>query len=74
MVREAIFLRIVRPGADNAEALAWLERALGHARDRGQERLENLLEIVRADVIFEIRFTIGALDGKPPNDGEISGV
>ena len=66
-------MRIVKPGADNAEALAWLERALGHARDRGQRRLENLLEIVRADIVFEMRLAIGALDGKPPSDGEIGG-
>jgi hypothetical protein len=67
-------LRILKPVADNAEVLAWLERALGHARDRGQERLENLLEIVRADVKFEMRLAIGPLDGKPPNEGEIGGV
>jgi hypothetical protein len=68
-----MFLRIVRPGADNAEALAWLERALEYARDRGQKRLENLLEIVRADVVFEMRLAIGALDGKPPSDGVTGG-
>ncbi len=66
-------MRIMRPGADNAEALAWLERALGHARDRGQKRLENLLEIVRADIVFEMRLAIGALDDKPSSDGEIGG-
>ena len=66
-------MRIVRPGADNAEALAWLERALGHARDRGQKRLENLLKIVRADVVFEMKLGTGALDGKPSSDGEIGG-
>ena len=63
----------MRPGADNAEALVWLERALGHARDRGQKRLENLLETVRADIVFEMRLAIGALDGKPSSDGEIGG-
>ena len=63
-------MRIARPGADNAEALAWLELALVHARNRGQRRLENLLEVVRADVIFEMRLAIGALDGKPPSDGD----
>ncbi len=63
----------MRPGADNAEALAWLERALGHARDEGQKRLENLLEIVRADVVFEMRLVTGALDGKPSRDGGIGG-
>lgn len=64
-------MRIMRPGADNAEALAWLERALVHARDRGQKRLENLLKIVRADVVFEMRLATGTLDGKPSSDGEI---
>jgi len=50
-----------------------LERALGHARDRGQKRLENLLKIVRADVVFEMKLGTGALDGKPSSDGEIGG-
>ena len=66
-------MRIVRPGADNAEALAWLERALRHARDRGHKRLENLLKIVRADIVFEMRLAVGTLDGKPPSDGDIGG-
>jgi hypothetical protein len=66
-------LRIMRPAADNAEVLAWLDRALGHARDRGQERLENLLEIVRADVVFEMRLATGTLDGRPSSEGEIGG-
>jgi hypothetical protein len=64
-------LKIVRPGADNAEVLAWLECALEHTRYQGQSRLENLLKIVRADILFEMRFAIGALDGKPLSDGEI---
>ena len=64
-------MRIVRPGADNLGALAWLERALEHARDRGQRKLENLLETVRADVVFEIRFTGGVLDGRHPTGQEI---
>ncbi len=66
-------MRIVRPGADNAEALAWLERALEHARDRGQERLENMLKIVRADVVFEMKLGTGTLDGRPSSDEEIGG-
>ena len=66
-------MRTVRPGADNAEALVWLERALGHARDRGQKRLENLLKIVRADIVFEMKLAIGTLDGKSPSDGDIGG-
>jgi hypothetical protein len=65
-------LKIARPGADNAEVLAWLECALEHARHQGQSRLEDLLKIVRADILFEMRLTIGALDGKPLSDGEIS--
>lgn len=51
-------MRILRPGADNAEALAWLERALGQTRNGGQKRLENLLEIVRADIVLEMRLSI----------------
>lgn len=66
-------MRIMRPAADNAEALAWLDRALGHARERGQERLENLLKIVRADVVFEVRLATGMLGGRPTSDGEIGG-
>lgn len=66
-------MRIMRPGADNAEVLAWLEHALEHARDRGQKKLENLLEIVRADVVFEMRLATGTLDGNPTSDGEIGG-
>ena len=69
--REEIFLRIVRPGADNAEVLAWLERALEHTRYQGQSRLEDLLKIVRADILFEMKLALGALDGKPLSDGEI---
>lgn len=61
----------MRPWADNAGALAWLERALEHARDQGQRRLENLLETVRSDVVLEMRLTGGVLDGKPPTGQEI---
>lgn len=63
----------MRPAADNAEALAWLDRALGHACDRGQERLENLLKIVRADVVLEMRLATGTLDGRPSSEVEIDG-
>ncbi len=66
-------MRIMRPRGDNAETLAWLEHALGQARGRGQKRLENLLEIVRADVVFEMRLALGALDGKSSSDGEPGG-
>lgn len=34
---EEAILKIMRPVADNAGALAWLESALEHARDRGQK-------------------------------------
>ena len=64
-------MKIVGPEADNAEVLAWLERALEHTRHQGQSSLEDLLKIVRADILFEMRLTIGALDGKPLSDGEI---
>ena len=64
-------MKILGPGADNAEVLAWLERALEHTRHQGQSSLEDLLKIVRADILFEMRLTIGALDGKPLSDGEI---
>ena len=64
-------MKIVGPGGDNAEVLAWLERALEHTRHQGQSSLEDLLKIVRADILFEMRLTIGALDGKPLSDGEI---
>jgi hypothetical protein len=29
------------------------------------------LVMVRADIVLEMRLAIGALDGKPPSDGEI---
>ena len=64
-------MKIVGPEADNAEVLAWLERALEHTRHQRQSRLEDLLKIVRADILFEMRVTIGALDGKPLSDGEL---
>jgi hypothetical protein len=60
----------MRPGADNAGALAWLEYALEHARNRGQRRLESLLEAVRAEILFEMKLASGLLDGRPPTDRE----
>ena len=65
-------MRVIRPGADNAEALAWLENALGYARNQGQKRLENLLKAVRTEVLFEIRLTAGAFGDQPLADGEIA--
>ena len=64
-------MKIVGPEADNAEVLAWLERALEHTRHQRQSRLEDLLKIVRADILFEMRLTIDALVGKPLSEGEI---
>ncbi len=61
----------MRPGADNAGALAWLEYALEHARDRGQRRLENLLEAVRAEIMLEMKLAPGLLDARPPTDREL---
>ena len=69
--KEEVFLRIMRAEADNAGALAWLEYALEHARDRGQRRLENLLETVRTEIVLEIKLTPGMLAGRPPTDREI---
>jgi hypothetical protein len=62
----------MRPEADNAGALAWLEYALEHARNRGQRRLENFLEAVRAEIMLEMKLAPGILDGRPPTDREIS--
>jgi len=39
---------------ENLEALAWLDRSLEQARDRGQRRLEDLLETVLVEVMFEL--------------------
>jgi hypothetical protein len=60
----------MRPGADNAAALAWLEYALEHARDRRQRRLESLLEAVRVEIVFEMKLASGVLDGRAPTDWE----
>lgn len=68
---EEAILKIMRPVADNAGALAWLESALEHARDRGQKRLENLLKTVRTEILFEMRLTAGVLDSRSPAEGEI---
>ena len=63
-------MRIIRPGADNAAALAWLEYALEHAHKQGQRRLESLLEAVRAEIVLEMKLASGLLDGRPPSDQE----
>lgn len=38
------------------ETMAWLEDSLGHARACGQTKAEELLEIVRAEVEFEVEY------------------
>ncbi len=63
-------MRVERPGTDNRGALVWLERALEHARTRGQKRLENLLECVRAEIILEIRLSAGMSSDHPSSNGE----
>ena len=68
--RETVFLRVVRPEADNREALRWLEQALEHARDRGQRRLKNLLESVRTEILLEMKLSARALAGRPWTDRE----
>jgi len=69
--KEASYLRIIRPGADNAGALAWLEYALEHAHDRRQRRLETLLEAVRVEIVLEMKLASGLLDGRPLTDQEL---
>lgn len=63
-------MRVERPGTDNRGALVWLERALEHTRTRGQKRLENLLECVKAEVILEIRLSAGMSGDRPSSNGE----
>jgi len=42
------------PRAANEAALAWIEDSLMYAIDRGQERLFTILELVRAEILFEM--------------------
>ncbi|CAN5166250.1 hypothetical protein BH18ACT10_BH18ACT10_14470 [soil metagenome] len=49
---------------ENLEALAWLDRSLEQARDRGQRRLEDLLETVLSEVMFEMNALVESPD--PP--------
>lgn len=63
-------MRVVRPEADNRGVLAWLEQALEHARDRGQKKLEDLLESVRTEIVLEMKLSAGTLTGRPWTDGE----
>jgi len=45
---------VAAPIAANEAALAWIEDSLMYAIDRGQERLFELLELVRAEILFEM--------------------
>lgn len=42
---------------DNKSTLSWLESCITSARQRREERLITLLEIVKAEIIFEIEFS-----------------
>jgi hypothetical protein len=53
---------------DNTGALAWVDHALKHARDRRQKRLEGLLESVRAEILFEMELADVMLDARPPTN------
>ena len=55
---------------EHKKTLAWLDHALTQARDIGQVRLENILEAVRAEVVFEMRLAASMLDGKAPANTE----
>ena len=46
------------PVADDARALAYLEAQLQRAREQRRERLEQLLEVVRADVVLEMQLAV----------------
>ncbi|MCA1730184.1 MAG: hypothetical protein LC751_12480 [Actinobacteria bacterium] len=54
----------------NAKTLAWLDRALTQARNVGQRRLEDLLQAVWTEVIFETYLYADMPDGRPPADPE----
>jgi len=45
---------LAAPRAANEAALAWIEDSLMYAIDRGQERLFELLELVRDEILFEM--------------------
>jgi hypothetical protein len=53
---------------ENTRALAWVDLALKHARNQRQERLENLLQSVRAEILFEIELNAGMLRRRPPTN------
>jgi len=45
---------VAAPRATNEAALAWIEDSLMYAIERGQERLVELLELVRVETLFEM--------------------
>ena len=45
---------VAAPRATNEAALAWIEDSLMYVIDRGQGRLFELLELVRAEILFEM--------------------
>jgi hypothetical protein len=57
-------LTAVERETDNTGALAWVDHALKHARDRRQKRLEGLLESVRAEILFEMELSDSMLGGR----------
>jgi hypothetical protein len=45
---------VAAPRATNEAALAWIEDSLMYAIERGQEKLVELLELVRVETLFEM--------------------
>jgi len=45
---------VAAPRDANEAALAWIEDSLMYAIERGQERLVELLELVRVETLFEM--------------------
>jgi len=56
---------VTAPIAANEAALAWIEDSLKNVIDRGQERLFELLEAVRAEIVFEME--LGEATSLPGN-------
>jgi hypothetical protein len=45
---------VASPRDANEAALAWIEDSFMYAIERGQERLFELLELVRGEILFEM--------------------
>jgi hypothetical protein len=56
---------VAAPIAANEAALAWIEDSLKNVIDWGQERLFELLEAVRAEILFEME--LGEATSLPGN-------